>query len=241
MNARRLFEAVDGGDVRVIQRREQPRLAFEARQTFGIRRKRRGRTLTATSRPSFVSRAHTSPMPPNAEEVENVIHAEPLSRERRLGRIVHESRRHRESRLSEEIFRGRRLRQQRFHFLPQRLVIPAGFTQERRPLAGLARQRVDRSAKPAAIARASSPQLSPQPRSGELPVAHDRVGRDPQHGGVSSTLRPPKNRNSTTRLLRSSNSASADSASSSATRSSALSGTDSASVSDTRMAPPPRF
>ena len=37
VNARRLFEAVDCGDVRVIQRREQPRLASEARQPSRIR------------------------------------------------------------------------------------------------------------------------------------------------------------------------------------------------------------
>src|SRR6185503_19955756 len=42
--------------------------------------------------------------------------------------------------------------------------------------------RRDRSATPAAIALASSPQLPPQPRSRELPVAHHSLRRDPQHG-----------------------------------------------------------
>src|SRR4029453_4788263 len=178
----------------------------------------------------------------DAEEVENVIDPEPLARERRLGGIVHESRGHRESRCSEEIFCRRSLRQQRFHFLPQRLIVPAGFTQERRPLASVARKRVvinPRNLVPSLgrhlrISRRSQVRESFQSRitvSGEIRST----------AAVSSILRPPKNRNSTTRLLRSSNSASADNASWSATRSSSLSVTENASVTDTRMAPPPRF
>ena len=52
-----------------------------------------------------------------------------------------------------------------------------------------------------------------------LPVAHDGLGGHMQASAVSSTLKPPKNRISITRLLRSSTFASASSASSSATRS----------------------
>ena len=104
MNACRLFEAVDCGDVRVIQRREQPRLAFEARQPFGICRKEARQDFDRNVATEFrvtcaVHFAHAA----DAEEVENLINPEPLSRERRLGRIVHESRGHRESRLVEEI------------------------------------------------------------------------------------------------------------------------------------------
>src|SRR4029453_1333660 len=170
----------------------------------------------------------------DAEEVENVIDPEPLARERRLGGIVHESRGHRESRCSEEIFCRRSLRQQRFPFLPQRLIVPAGFTQERRPLASVARKRVvinPRNLVPSLgrhrrISRRSQVRASFQSRitvSGEIRST----------AAVSSTLRPPKNRNSTTRLRRSSNLARAANAASRATRSSALSGTDSASLNDT--------
>ena len=60
-----LFEAVDGADVRMVQRREDLRLALEARQAVGSRANASGSILSATSRPSLVSRArHTSPMPP---------------------------------------------------------------------------------------------------------------------------------------------------------------------------------
>jgi hypothetical protein len=59
---------------------------------------------------------------------------------------------------------------------------------------------------------------------------------------VSSTLSPPKKRSSTTRLLRSSTSANASSASLSATTSVCWpSATSSASVNETCFAPPPRF
>ena len=53
----RLLEAVDRADVRMIQRGEHPRLALEAREPIRIAGERRGRTLIATSRPSFASRA----------------------------------------------------------------------------------------------------------------------------------------------------------------------------------------
>ena len=40
-----LFDAVDGADVRVVQRREHPRLTLEARAPFRIRRERRRQDL----------------------------------------------------------------------------------------------------------------------------------------------------------------------------------------------------
>ena len=53
-----LFEPVDGGDVRMVQRGEGLGFALEARETFGIGREGLGqRLLIATSRSSFVSRA----------------------------------------------------------------------------------------------------------------------------------------------------------------------------------------
>ena len=54
---RRFLEAVDLRDVRMIERGEQARLALEARQALGIVATASGRTLMATSRSSFVSRA----------------------------------------------------------------------------------------------------------------------------------------------------------------------------------------
>ena len=242
VNARRRFEAVDCGDVRVIQRREQPRLAREARQPFGICRKEArqdfDRNVAIESRVTgAVHFAHAA----DAEEVENLINPEPPSGQRRLGRIVHEFRGHRDSRLAEEVLCRRRLRQQRFHFLPQRLVL-TGFTQERRPFAGVARKRV--MINPRNLLPSLRRHLGNSRRSHVRASFQSRMtvsGEIRSTAAVSSTLRPPKKRNSTTRLLRSSNLASADNASSSATRSSALSGMDNASVNDTRIAPPPRF
>ena len=53
-----VLDAVDRRDVRVVERREQARLALEAREPLGIgARTRAGSTLIATSRPSRVSRA----------------------------------------------------------------------------------------------------------------------------------------------------------------------------------------
>ena len=61
----RLFDAVDGADIGVIQRGEHPRLALEAGEPPGWLVNSGGRILMATSRASFVSRArYTSPMPP---------------------------------------------------------------------------------------------------------------------------------------------------------------------------------
>ena len=61
-----VLEAVDRGDVRMVQRGQHLRFALEARQRDPDRaRTTSGSTLIATSRPSFVSRArYTSPMPP---------------------------------------------------------------------------------------------------------------------------------------------------------------------------------
>ena len=59
------FDAIDLGDIGVIQRGQHFGFALEAGQPFGIIRDRSGRILMATSRSSFVSRArYTSPIPP---------------------------------------------------------------------------------------------------------------------------------------------------------------------------------
>ena len=60
-----VLQAIDLRDVRMVQRREDFGLALEARERSGSCAKSSGRTLRATSRLSFVSRArYTSPMPP---------------------------------------------------------------------------------------------------------------------------------------------------------------------------------
>ena len=52
-------------DVGVVERGRGPRLLLKPSQALRVRANSAGRTLTATSRPSRVSRAlYTSPMPP---------------------------------------------------------------------------------------------------------------------------------------------------------------------------------
>ncbi len=50
-------EVVDAEEIRMRKRGDRLRLALEPRERRGIRAKRSGRTFTATSRSSFVSRA----------------------------------------------------------------------------------------------------------------------------------------------------------------------------------------
>jgi hypothetical protein len=54
-HARRFLEAVDRGDVGVVQRRDDFRFSLEARQPFNVERHRQWRTLMATERFRFVS------------------------------------------------------------------------------------------------------------------------------------------------------------------------------------------
>ena len=57
MHPVRVFEAVDVRDVGMVERRQHLRFAVEARQALRVVAKSSGRTLIATSRFSFVSRA----------------------------------------------------------------------------------------------------------------------------------------------------------------------------------------
>ena len=64
-----LFDAVDGADVRVIQRGEHPRLALEARAPLGIRRERRRQDFDRHLAPKrLVVRAVDLAHPTNAEQ-----------------------------------------------------------------------------------------------------------------------------------------------------------------------------
>ena len=51
------FETVNRRDVRVVQRRQQTGLSLQPRNPFGVEESAAGRTFTATSRASRVSRA----------------------------------------------------------------------------------------------------------------------------------------------------------------------------------------
>ena len=76
MSAVGLLEAVERGDVRVIQRRQDLRFALEPRHAVGVGREDVEETLIATSRLSRVSRArYTSPMPP-APRTRDLVGAE---------------------------------------------------------------------------------------------------------------------------------------------------------------------
>ena len=55
--ARLLFDAVNRGDMRMIERGEELGFAVESRQPIGIAARNTGRNLRATSRCSRVSRA----------------------------------------------------------------------------------------------------------------------------------------------------------------------------------------
>jgi len=50
-----LLEAINGGDVRMVERGKQVRLTTKARHAFGILRERGGEYLIGTSRWSLVS------------------------------------------------------------------------------------------------------------------------------------------------------------------------------------------
>ena len=66
VHAAGFFQAVDGGDVRMIQRGEDFGFALKPREPVGVVRERSGRILIATSRFSLVSRArYTWPIPPS--------------------------------------------------------------------------------------------------------------------------------------------------------------------------------
>ena len=77
----RFLEAVDGGDVRMIQRREDLRLAFEAREAIGVFRERFGKNLERDRASEFeipgaIDLAHAS----GAERRDDFVRAETVAR-----------------------------------------------------------------------------------------------------------------------------------------------------------------
>ena len=70
VDAVHVLDAVNGGDVRMVQGRQEPCFPLEPARRSGSLVKRAGNTLIATSRPSAGSRArYTSPMPPTPSRV----------------------------------------------------------------------------------------------------------------------------------------------------------------------------
>jgi hypothetical protein len=76
-----LDDAIDRGDIRMIERSQQLGLALESRHAIRIARERRaGNTFSATSRLSLVSLArYTSPMPPGRSGAYNFARTEARS------------------------------------------------------------------------------------------------------------------------------------------------------------------
>ena len=138
--------------------------------------------------------------------------------------ISHDLRRQFPDRRREKALRLLRVREERLHLLPQRFVVAACRRHER---GALARVAVERSvaevfdAPPAlGVCHRRSPSSSRSNQSFASRQSRLTVSGDTwSTSAVSSTLKPPKNRNSTTWLFRASTSANASNARSSATTS----------------------
>ena len=82
VNAFAVLEPVDGADVRMIQRREQPGLALESRAPFGIRRERVRQNLDRHLASKLgIPRAVDVPHPARSEQGSNLVGPQPLSGE----------------------------------------------------------------------------------------------------------------------------------------------------------------
>ncbi len=121
----------------MIQRRQHPRLALEAREPLWIAREvtreNLDRDLAFQRR---IARAIDFAHPARAEQAVHVIRADPAARQHRRTDIAHQLRRDRRRVAVEKRARGRRLREQRLDFASQRLVARARLRQKRRALAG---------------------------------------------------------------------------------------------------------
>ena len=75
-----LFEAVNGGDVGMVEGRQQACLAFEARQAFGVGRKKFGQDLDGdVSSQVRITRAIHLAHPARTERRDDLVCTEPLS------------------------------------------------------------------------------------------------------------------------------------------------------------------
>ena len=178
----------------------------------------------ATSRSSTVSLArYTSPMPPAPSRRADSVGPERAAGEH--GNLVGDKAGgDRKRRLVEKGIAARRLR--RAVTRPRRADPDRRRTPERETTPDPPRRAApprDKAARCATSGQHPSrefpSQLPAQPRLRQPPVAMHGFGRDVSAAAVSSTLNPPKNRSSTTSLLRWSNCDKACSARSSATRS----------------------
>ena len=127
------FHAVDGADVRMIQRSQQPRFPLEAREPIRIaggrpRQDLDGDLATEPFVVGTIDLAHAA----GVQERPNQICPEPAADE---GLLAGHARR-RESRRLQECARPSFVGQERLDFVPERLVTPAQLSQNAGPLRG---------------------------------------------------------------------------------------------------------
>ena len=141
-HAVRLFDAIDGADVRVIQGGEHPRLPLEARAAIRVRRERRRQDLDRhLAIECLVVRTVDLAHAANAEECTDRVRPEARANEsasyglecRGSGQLRC---RHTHERLSAGL-----LREQRLDLASQFVIVPAGVGEERRALLALAGER----------------------------------------------------------------------------------------------------
>ena len=121
-----LLQSVDRANVRMVQRRQHPRLAFEARKPIRVRQEVVGHDLDGdiAAQLRVVGTIHVAHST-GAEERENFVRTDLPARQRRAVRISQDTGRHRSYRRREKLVRCVRVRQQRFHLLSQLCVISA--------------------------------------------------------------------------------------------------------------------
>ena len=144
-----VLDAVDGADVRMVERGQHARFALESREASGSDVKARGRILIATSRPSLrVARAVDLAHAARTERRHHVVLAEATAGGQAGRRRATMSRRLEPStQLGNQGFRGQRPlvgerrigavgREQRFDIATQRLIVGHGSRDERGALGG---------------------------------------------------------------------------------------------------------
>ena len=243
-----LLQPVDRANLRMVQRRQDPRFAFEVRKPLRVCkedvRDNLDCDISAQLRVvSAVNLAH----PARADQSQDLVRTDLPADERRPGMIGQHARRDVSDRRREKPLRSLRVCEQSLHLLPQPFVRSACSCHERSPLARIVVKRrvahgFDAPTTIEVFHRASpSSSRSNQSlasRQSRLTVSGDTWSTS----AVSSTLKPPKKRNSIMRLFRTSTAANASKARSRATRSNDGSGdTASPSLIVTRWAPPPRL
>ena len=225
-----LLESIDRANVRVVQRRQHPRLAFEARDPLRVCKEDVCHDLDGdiTAQLRIAGPIHVA-HPARAEERKNPMRTELPARERRAVIGSQDVRRRFANRRFEKPLRCVRVREQRLHLPSQRFVVTACRRHERGALANVADKRSVAQVfdTPPALGVCHRPSPSSSRSNQSFANRQSRLtvsGETWSTSDVSSTLKPPKKRSSITRLFRTSTAASASKARSSATTSSAGSG-----------------